>query len=75
MSRRRYPAWYTAADRRADQAARYGATSSPAPIGGYIAHHDGECARCEGPIVRLVSQVIHKGDGYIHATCASGADE
>ncbi|GAB3776647.1 hypothetical protein FB382_004356 [Nocardioides ginsengisegetis] len=41
---------------------------------GVSALHDGDCVRCPDPI--LVNQrVVPQGDGWIHASCASGADE
>jgi len=42
---------------------------------GVLAYHDGECARCDGPIQRHVSQVVERNGGWVHVGCASGASD
>ncbi len=38
------------------------------------AHHEGPCARCPERIAKD-EQVVQRGEGWIHAVCASGADD
>ena len=69
------PSWYTAEDARADRAARYGATHTPAPIGGVLAWFDGECACCDEQIIKPVSSIVHGRGSWILAGHANGADD
>lgn len=75
--KRRRPSWYTEEDARRDRAARYGGSpvATPAPIGGVLAHFTTGCDVCGGDIVRLVHTVIPRKGLWIHARCASGADD
>ncbi len=43
-------------------------------INGVRAGFNGDCLRCPDRIVED-DRVIKRGDGWIHARCASGADE
>lgn len=42
---------------------------------GVLAYHDGTCDRCDGAIVRHVSQVTQRKGSWVHVGCVNGADD
>ena len=42
---------------------------------GFLANYSGTCARCYGDYVAGRDRIISRPNGYIHAGCASGADD
>lgn len=70
-------AWYTAEDRRADRAATYGGDPTPSAgrPAGRTAWFDGQCPRCDKPITRHADHLVRRGEDWIHARCAPGAND